>query len=292
MNIRPVYLIFEFMTYVLFIACLWHAARQNKYRALELIVSLIYGVSLELMTIRQLSAYQYGQFLVMLDDAPLAIGMGWAVIIYSAMAFSERIQMPEAARPLLDALLALNIDLSMDTIAIRLQMWTWGVLGLNQEWFGVPWGNFWAWFIVVSSYSAFVRALRPWRADRIRGWLYAPLAMLLSLIVLAVTNRLYSSVLAPSGLGFVGTAALLGGGLAIVLSVRLRVLHPGPPERIVIAVPLAFHLFFMAAGIAYGFYAQVPALGVIGVLMLLIGIGVHLWPSLAAGSQRSAAPQE
>ncbi len=147
-QVNPIYLLFEFITYALFVACLWHAARQHgRHRVLELVFTLLYGVLLEWLTIRQLAAYRYGQFLIMIDDAPLVIGMGWAVIIYSAMEFTSRLRMPDMARPLFDALLALNIDLSMDAIAIRLMdgvtpgqgMWHWGAITTqNAEWFGVP----------------------------------------------------------------------------------------------------------------------------------------------------------
>lgn len=276
--IRVEYLIFELIVYALFAGCLWHAVRQSRHRALELGVALVYGVFLEWMTLRQLSAYEYGQFLLMIDDAPLGIGAGWAVIIYTAMRFSDRLQMPESARPFLDGLLALNIDLAMDAVAIRLGMWTWGTGDLTSQWFGVPWGNFWAWFIVVTSYSFFVRALRMWRPHRVRGWLYVPLAMALSAGVLALTNWLYVSVLHPNNLGLPGMIVLIGSGLFVVLGVRPRVLDSGPPEPVVIAVPLTFHAFFFVAGLVFGFFAAQPILAVISAAMFALGLAVHLWP--------------
>lgn len=57
------------------------------------------------------------------------------------MEFSDRIKLPEPVRPALDALLGLNIDLALDAIVIRLGMWTWGVIGINDQWFGVPSGQ-------------------------------------------------------------------------------------------------------------------------------------------------------
>jgi hypothetical protein len=215
--------------------------------------------------------------LIMIGDAPLPIGMGWAAIIYSAMEFSSRLRMPEAVRPWLDGLLALNIDLAMDAVAIRLLMWTW-VIPLDREWFGVPWGNFWAWFIVVSSFSGFLRLLRRWRDHPVGGWLYPALAMALSLLVLAGLDQLFASILYPNGAGFLSTCLIVGAGLAAVLAVRPRVRQAGPPDPVVIAVPLLFHLFFIGAGIYYGFYAAIPALAVISVLMLIGGVAVHLWP--------------
>jgi hypothetical protein len=250
---------------------------QCRARVVELIFGLIYGVLLEWMTLRQLQAYEYGQFLVMFDGAPLAIGLGWAVIIYSSMEFSSRLQMPALARPFLDGLLALNIDLAMDTIAIRMKMWTWGVLPLDQEWFGVPWGNFWAWFIVVTSFSAFLRIFRAASSYRLWRIVYVPFAFMLSIVVLFITNRLFAIVLHPNDLGFAGMALLIGCGLVIVLTARPRV-GGGPLDPVVLAVPLVFHVFFIVCGLYFGFYAQLPILAVIGVGMALIGMALHLWP--------------
>src|SRR5262249_24211695 len=145
----------------LFAGCLWDAARRGKFDVLELLWGGFYGFLLEWLTIKQLSDYHYGRFLIMVDGAPLAVALGWAVIIYTSMRFSTQIKLPEAARPILDALLALNIDLALDAVAIRLGMWIWVGVRLDQQWFGVPWANFWAWFIVVWHFQGlFARYVR------------------------------------------------------------------------------------------------------------------------------------
>lgn len=214
----------------------------------------------------------------MIDGAPLVIGLGWAVIIYSGMEFSERIELSDSARAILDALLALNIDTALDAIAIRLGMWTWSNVGPNQQWFGVPWVNFWAWFIVVWSYSGFVRALRGWRSYRVRGWLYVPLAMLLSLATLLATSELYRFMLNNLGDGAIGPLVLIVGSILLVLSGQPRVLRAGPPERLILAVPIIFHGMAAVAGLWYGIYVRVPALAAIGIAMLIVGVVIHLWP--------------
>ena len=281
--VRPEYIIFEVLMAVLFAACVWHASRQGLLRVVELSFGLIYGVFLEWMTLHQLHAYVYGRFLIMFDGAPLAIGLGWAVIIYSGMEFTRRVQLPEMARPLLDGLLALNIDLAMDTIAIRLGMWTWNGLSLDQQWFGVPWGNFWAWFIVVTSFSAFLRLfrLRGWHKRPLRRLFYVPMSFMLSTIFLYTTNRVFVDVLIPAGLDFAALAAMVAGSLLIIVLLRPRIAHAGPPDPVVIAVPFVFHVFFMVAGLVFGIYAQLPILAVLGVGMFLIGMALHLWPYLA-----------
>ncbi|MBI5715761.1 MAG: carotenoid biosynthesis protein, partial [Chloroflexi bacterium] len=141
------FILFEFIVYILFLICLRHAWRIGAHKVLQLAAGALFGVLLELATIRQLNAYQYGQFLIMVLDVPLCIGVAWGSIIYSAMLFSDATTLSYWERPVLDGLLALNIDLAMDAIAIRLGMWDWG-RGLSFQYFGVPYANFWAWFWV------------------------------------------------------------------------------------------------------------------------------------------------
>src|SRR5258708_37795952 len=98
----------------LFVGCLWDARHRGRFDVLELLWTALYGFLLEWLTIKQLGAYHYGHFLIMIDGAPLAIALGWAVVIYCSMRFSSKIQLPQAALPILDALLALHVDLALD----------------------------------------------------------------------------------------------------------------------------------------------------------------------------------
>jgi Carotenoid biosynthesis protein len=277
-SINTNFLLFEGMITCLFVGCLWDASRRGRSDVLELLWSGFYGFLLEWLTIKQLSAYHYGPFLIMIDGAPVAVALGWAVVIYSSMRFSSTIRLPESARPILDALLALNIDLAMDVVAIRLGMWAWRGVGFDQQWFGVPWINFWAWFIVVWAFSGYLRALRPWQRFRIRQWLYAPFAVLLSLLTLVAVSEMYR--LMVNSLVGDGLAALLlvGGSLGIVLSLRPQLLPDGPSQPIVAVVPLVLHLFATVAGFTYGFFGKQPILGVVSLAMLLLGIVLHAWP--------------
>src|SRR5260221_12359409 len=102
---------------ILFIGCLWDASRHGKADILELLWTGFYGFLLEWLTIKQLGAYHYGPFLIVVDGAPLSVALGCAVIIYSSMRFSSKFQLPESARHLRDALWGLNIDLGMHACA-------------------------------------------------------------------------------------------------------------------------------------------------------------------------------
>jgi len=279
---ETVFLIFELLTLLLFAACLWHAARQGKTRVLELLASLVYGVSLEWMTLRQLEAYHYGQFLVMIDGAPLCIGLGWAVILYSSMEFVKQLDMPLFAQPFLVGLLALNIDAAMDAVAIRLGFWNW-VIPLDMQWFGVPYGNFWAWFIVATSFSGMVYWLRAsgWLTSKQawRVWVYPIIALFGAIFILAATNFLFLHLFAHSDIGSaMAMVMLVYAGLVIVFITRPRLVPVRRPDWVVLLVPLVFHLFFTIVGFTSGIYLNLSVLAVIGLLMFGLGLVVHLWP--------------
>ena len=279
---EPAFIAFEILTFLLFIACLWHAARQGKTRVLELVTSLVYGVLLEWLTIMQVEAYEYGKFLVMFDGAPLCIGLGWAVIIYSGMEFVKNFDMPDFARPFMVGLLALNLDAGMDALAIRLGFWNW-VIPLDMQWFGVPYGNFWAWYIVVTSFSGLVYWLRAkgWSTSRhmLKQWLYAPLALIVSIVILMLSNYSFVTLLGRSDLGTaMALILLLLLGATVIFVTRPSFIPVKKIDWVVLLVPFAFHLFFNLFGFISGIYTRQPILAVIGFVMFIAGMVVHLWP--------------
>ncbi len=127
------FILFEIIIYIQFALCLRHSIKLNTRRnLLKLGFGILFGVTLELATIRQLNAYEYGRFLLMVWDVPLCIGVAWSCIIYSVMEFSDASSLPYWFRPVLDGLLALNIDLALDAVAIRFGFWDWG-MGLKLQ---------------------------------------------------------------------------------------------------------------------------------------------------------------
>jgi hypothetical protein len=273
--INPSFIVFECLIYGLFAGCVIYASRRGRMAVLELLWAAVYGFVLEWITIKQLHAYQYGQFVVMIDDAPLCIGLAWAVIIYTSMEFSNRVDLPDHARPMLDALLALNIDLAFDIVAIRLGMWTWTDIRLDQDWFGVPFANLWAWFIVVWAFSTFIRVLRSWQRHRLRRYVYAPLAVMLSTLSLMVANEFYRFMSLSMASGLMPSLLLIVGSLLIVLQLRPRML-PHKLNIVLTAVPIGFHIFGTAAGFGAGIFAGQPIIGLVAVVMLMISGAIHL----------------
>ena len=113
------FILYEITLFLQLVFCLPHAWKHGTPNLLRLFAGILFGVSLELATIRQLHAYAYGQFFTMVLDVPLGIGVAWGSILYGVMEFSDASNLPYWARPVLDGLLALNIDLSLDAVAIR-----------------------------------------------------------------------------------------------------------------------------------------------------------------------------
>src|SRR3954447_9481139 len=239
------FLIFELSVYLLGLLCLRHAWRRGLPFVSELVSGMVYGVLLEYATIQTYHSYTYGRFLVMIGGAvPLCIGVSWGIIIYTAMATSDQRVASWWLHPWVDALLALLIDLSMDAVAIRLGFWTWGIPG---PWFGVPLGNFYGWFVVVASFSLLLRLGRHLaqrgRGRRWVGALVPVLAVPVSVVMLLVCLDLYGRLLDLGISAWLILAMLLAGSGGATL-VGLRHDRPTDPmDRVVLAVPLFFHLF-------------------------------------------------
>lgn len=262
---------FEIIVLILFILCLRHAWQTGPDAVLRLFAGVMFGVLLEIATIWQLEAYSYGTFLMMFSEVPLAIGFGWGTILYSAKLFSDATNLPLWMRPILDGLLALNIDLAMDAIAIRLGMWDWG-LGLELQFFGVPYANFWAWFWVIVSFSAGER----WLSSRAKGnwrWLVPLGALMIGVTGVLFTNAIIVYVV-PQNFYEITIGLTLFGALFLILWQRPKFKYRlnAPP---VLWVPMGFHGYFLIAGLLSGFILTPPMLLVVSVVMLIISYYLH-----------------
>ncbi len=272
-EIDPYFLTFELLMYGLLAWTLADARRRMGWHGVwQAIAGVMFGVLLEWATIQQLHAYQYGRFAIMIaDEVPLAIGVGWGVIIYASRLYAGGTTLPPWAKPILAALLALNIDLSMDAIAIRLGMWDWGQ-GLDFQYFGVPWANFWAWFWVVTSFTAglWLLADRPHPLSR---WLGPLGAVLVGVTGVLITNRIIVSVV-PRSLYEITIALVIGGALGLVLWLRPRILaRPLPPLSK--WTPFTFHAYFLAAGLISGVILHPPILLVVSLAMAGLAWWIH-----------------
>lgn len=232
------------MVLILFALLLIRALRGRDPlpRSLELLAFSLYGLGIEIAAVGA-GLYAYGPFALKIGGAPLAIALGWGVIGISAMALSDRLDLPQWGKPFLDAPLALLIDLGMDAVAVRRGMWDWG-LALDEQWFGVPYGNFLAWWVVVFVMSSALRSgryLAAWHHRRSLGLGYPLPALALALPLFVWLLLTFKDVFG------LGTLLPLLAASGFVLATSLRGVQARSERGIDAAawVPRAFHLFFL-----------------------------------------------
>lgn len=265
------FVLFEIIIYIQFWLCLQHAWKQGTANLLKILAGILFGVLLELATIRQLNAYEYGRFLIMVLDVPLCIGIAWSCIIYSVMEFSDASSLSYWARPILDALLALNIDLALDAVAIRFGFWDWGQ-GLGFQYFGVPYANFWAWFWVIFFFSVGYRLLAR-HQDWTSTWISPLLGLVIGLAGVLGTNALITFVIPWAYSGFT-VVLLLVASLLLILSLRPK-FYQRPVPSLVFWVPFLTHIYVLIAGWFAGVILDPPALLWIGLVMTGVALYLH-----------------
>jgi hypothetical protein len=277
--------LFELIIYIQLALCLHHAWKHGTANLLRLFAGMLFGVLLELATIRQLNAYEYGRFFIMVLDVPMCIGVAWSCILYSAMEFSDASNLPYWTRPILDGLLALNIDLALDAVAIRFGFWDWGQ-GLNFQYFGVPYANFWAWFWVIFFFSLGYRLFAR-RNDWIGTWVSPLLGLVIGLAGVLGTNAFIVFVVPPSYQASLVAITLL---IALVITIALRPkLYVTTPPALVFWIPFLTHMYVLIAGLLASIILQPPFLLVVGVMMIFISFYLHRSSILAVLTKRSSS---
>ncbi|NPA05926.1 MAG: carotenoid biosynthesis protein [Chloroflexi bacterium] len=267
--------IFEGLMYALLAWTLPRAWRAEGAAGVQRVLAgIAYGLLLEEATIRQLRAYTYGRFWVMVtDDVPLAIGVGWGLILNAAWLYTRGLAHPSwLMRATVGALWALTIDLAMDVVAIRLGFWDWG-FGLDFDFFGVPWANFWAWFWVVGGYLAMLEGLQRlgWGIAAIRPWLAVS-----SVALVLLTNALITQVVPRAGYRPTVAAVLLAALAWTGLARGWRRVRAVPQESQIIQA--AFHGYFTLAGLISGALFRPPALLVVAALAAGLGFALTHQP--------------
>jgi hypothetical protein len=273
-----------------------------------LLGGLGFGLLLEYVNVATNAGYRYGQFWIMFgvapDNIPLCIGTGWAIIIYTSRLISDALGMPLWSAAALDALLAINIDLSMDVVAYRLHMWHWDWESrgpqynlLTSQWFGVPYGNFFGWLCVVFFYSSFARLLEKMQMKKPSATLWWKVVIpFLSIIISQVT--LYISLFPLSD--FLRLFGINSAHRLVALLILFTIMTiSGFSKRentfsantrlpfITWLVPAWFHCYFFAWLFIGGFHRENAWMTAWSVISLLAGIAIH-W-ALAARFKKKGA---
>ena len=296
--VNPVFLFLEIAATLIFAGAALAALRRGRLPFLELISAAAFGLLLEESSQLIFETYNYSpDWVLVLDRAPLVIGLTWALLIAGAMRITDALGVRRWTAPFVDAALVIMLDLAFDAVAIRLGMWTWVDIGPTDGWFGVQAGNFYTWLFVTFGFSLLTRWLRD-RAARRRGaeWLQllVPIPAYAILIASIIPYAFISArTNAPTGgalwLSFVCI------GLFVMVAVR-GVFGTGrqPPDgqtaaivdlRLAIFTRLSIQGFFLLALLIMGIATELPVLLVTSVVLIL----VDMWLSRLIDQRRAAA---
>jgi hypothetical protein len=278
---NSVYLALEIGAAGFFLGALLAAARRGRLPALELVSAAAFGILLEEGDQLIFQTYHYNDaWVLQIDRAPVVIGLTWALIIAGAMRMTDALGVRRRYAPVVDSLLAISLDLGFDAIAIRMGLWTWVGISPTDGWFGVPWGNFYAWLFVTLGFSVVTR----WLRDAARGrrgieWLQllVPLPafalLLLGLIPFIAVKPLIDDAPGGGGIPFLVTLAafaaiswwaVFGLDRAQPTGERTAILD----IRLALATRVAIHLFFLGALLVMGLALKLPVLLAVAVLLL------------------------
>lgn len=243
------------------------STRVGRFAALAFLVSIAYGITVEMLDIRTTETYFYTDLLLMVGRdpnwVPFSVGVSWACLLYIVMSTSDRLGLPAPLRPLFDGTLALSLDLVMDPVASAsvlvprigstcstvntppfggAGMWTWCVPeGSSALWYSVPISNFIGWFLVVSCMSAALRIVRgPLRgAERPAPMQLAMLLGAAAAAGFAVLSSawVYPRLLQSTALQFAVLAAMFFVPVVIVGVLRRRLTFDNPIDRGMLALP-------------------------------------------------------
>lgn len=264
----------ELAVVLIFGATAYHAWRSGRGRLLELLSAVIFGLLLEEGDILIFGTYFYSDgFLLTIDRVPIAIGLAWAVIIYTCMRLSDTYGLPRRVAPFADALWAIMLDLSFDAIALRLGLWHWRI-PLEAGYFGVPAGNFYAWLFVAFSFSALTRQVRLRQGEGLRWWqLGVPLAayagLLVALAPYLILKRLFFHY--PGGGLPIFWATLAAFAIITAHHFIPRWFRtPRAVDPFTTVTRGIFHAYFLTAIITQGIYHHLPALLAVSAAMVAL----------------------
>ena len=300
-RMNPIYLLLELSAAGFFVLACWLALRRGRLPFLELASAATFGLLLEEGDQLIFETYQYSpDFVLAIDRAPILIGLTWALIIAGAMRITDALGVRRRYAPVVDSVLAIMLDIAFDAVAIRMGLWTWRDVGLENGWFGVPYGNFYSWLFVTFAFSFLTRRLRDAAQGRpAREWLQllVPIPAFVILIASIVPFAAVLPAVDPSP---------GGGGLLFLLTFAVflalagwGVFGPdrGRPNgesiaildlRLAFVTRIAIHLFFLAAIIVMGVATSEPMILVAALVMLAAELPLA-W--LTERRHTSAAPR-
>jgi hypothetical protein len=285
----PTYLVLEIGAAIFFAGAAIAALRRGRLPFLELISAAAFGILLEEGDQLIFETYHYNPAWVLeIDRAPVVIGLTWALIIAGAMRMTDALGVRRRYAPVVDSVLAISLDLGFDAIAIRMGLWTWVDICPTDGWFGVRWGNFYAWLFVTVGFSLVTRWLRH-AAHHRRSLEWLQLLVPLPAFALLLIGLIPFIALKP-----VVDPAAGGGAILFLITLAAFIVvsgwaafgrDRGRPDgaseaildlRLATATRIAIHAFFLVSLVVLGLASSLPVLLVTAVVLLAAEIPLAL----------------
>jgi hypothetical protein len=292
------------------------AARHSRARLMELLSAFLFGLLLEQGDIFLFGTYRYNSDWLRLGDVPVAIALTWAMIMAGALNITDALGLRDASSgnlrglgdraglvhsipaPMADAVWAILLDLALDAVAIRLGLWTWTIRAA-EGWFGVPWGNFFAWLFVAFWFSFFTRRVRATRHARSAQWfvpIFAFGGLMAALVPFVAIENTAALPFVPDNASaynnqvwmiFAAMLALFCG--VTVWALTRRKLEPREtPDHWLLLVRLSIHVLFLLAMLAAGIARQAPLLLLVALALLALEFFVtRAWLGRFVGAARA-----
>jgi uncharacterized membrane protein len=281
------YASFQVLALVAAALCGIHATRTRDLPFFS--TAVVYGIVLEKLVVVGFEDYAYpASRFVDVAGIPLAIGLGWSVVLYAGYETARRWELSPPTRAAFVALFVVHVDLALDAVAIRVQpvgFWTWTPPG---AYFGVPLGNFFGWFAVgflfVAVYDvALARAADgAWNdgVDALRTRFAAA-----SVTLVAASTLIYVAMLVWNVVTAASTLrkALVLGGCVVAAAVAVARSNPRfrQPATLPSLAVFGTHLYFLAALLWLDVHRTEPFLLGMSLAMLAVAAALHVAPALA-----------
>jgi hypothetical protein len=269
---------------ILGLFCFLRAWKEGIKYVMIITCGAIFGMLIEYLDMRMMTSYHYGPFpCMLLGTVPLMIVVSWGAIIYGVMRTSDRLKLLWCLRPINDAFLAMTIDLSLDPVAIRMGYWVWTVKGQpDPPWFGVPFANYYGWFVVVLSFSLVLRTGFQLFPTDVYRWS----AVAVPIATIAVAMVPFYALLFIYGMGIrvvpepIVFSVLMGFYFVILLRYLLTLPHNSPLDKVSFAIPMFFQGFTVFLLYGWRLWAKSPALVLLVPVIALLSLICYSWPYL------------
>ncbi len=240
--------------------------------------------------------YNYGAgFLAMVGDnpVPLWVPIGWGAIIYVTMRTSDRLLSQWWLRPLMDGLLALNIDFALDPIAANNGWWSWDSMApVEGGFFGIPGENFMAWFAIVAGLSFAVRVAYRSPLRGLRSFFGGAIPIVASVVAMGLALALLLPLIEGVDLQRLeGKVDVLMIGAWVVIGAAIIVWEfpfnmDFKLDWSVMAFPISLHGLFLILLVFMNVQESHTEFTVFMPLVALVGVAAFGWPYLGNALKR------